>query len=363
MDLERGLQAWQAAGLIDAATADAIRDHEGAARTPWGRWAVIALGLLAVALGIALVIASNWQAIPGGLKLGVHLLLTVIAAAVAWRADRLGQLWTAEGALFLLGALVLGGIALQTQIFQLVGESWQALWFWLALTAPVLVLMARSRLNGYALALMAGWAALALGTGDVGALGRGIALAVPAALLGLSAIGREAFATGLREAGLAFLLGGASLAHIAWSVSLDAAEVAEAWLPLAIGAALSLIVLGFLHYRRDPAAAIILPSAVAAIVAVVIALGIPHGGDWPSRLAGAIVYALMWGVIGWVAFRAGWTKLFGVAVAALALRLFIIYFEIFASLAMTGAGLIGAGLLLIALVLLWRRLVVRLKAT
>src|SRR3546814_18502124 len=93
--------------------------------------------------------------------------------------------------------------------------------------------MARSRLNGYALALMAGWAALALGTGDVGALGRGIALAVPAALLGLSAIGRDAFATGLREAGPAFLLGGASLAHIAWSVSLDAAEVAEAWLPLA----------------------------------------------------------------------------------------------------------------------------------
>src|SRR3546814_2620611 len=111
-------------------------------------------------------------------------------------------------------------ISLQTQIFQLVGESWQALWFWLALTAPVLVLMARPRLNGYALALMAGWAALALGTGDVGALGRGIALAVPAALLGLSAIGRDAFATGLREAGLAFLLGGASLAHIAWSVSL-----------------------------------------------------------------------------------------------------------------------------------------------
>src|SRR3546814_19498038 len=102
-------------------------------------------------------------------------------------SDLLGQLWTAEGVLFLLGALVLGGIALQTQIFQLVGESWQALWFWLALTAPVLVLMARSRLNGYALALMAGWAALALGTGEVGALGRGNRLAVPAALFGPSA--------------------------------------------------------------------------------------------------------------------------------------------------------------------------------
>src|SRR3546814_11443187 len=115
------------------------------------------------------------------------------------------------------------------------------------------------------------------------------------------------------------------------------------------------MVLGFLHYRLDPAAAIILPSAVAAIVAVVLALGIPHGGDWPPRLACAIVYALMWGVIGWVAFRAGWTKLFGVAVAGLALWLFIIYFVIFASLAMPGAGLIGAGWLWPALGLCWRR--------
>src|SRR3546814_11827213 len=113
MDLERGLQAWQAAGLIDAATADAIRDHEGAARTPWGRWALIALGLLAVALGIALVLASNWQAIHGGLKLGVHLLLTVIAAAVVWSADRLGQLWPAAGVLFPLGARGLRGVASQ----------------------------------------------------------------------------------------------------------------------------------------------------------------------------------------------------------------------------------------------------------
>src|SRR3546814_16338144 len=121
--------------------------------------------------------------------------------------------------------------------------------------------MARSRLNGYALALMAGWAALALGTGDVGALGRGIALAVPAALLGLSAIGRDAFATGLREAGLAFLLGGASLAHIACSVRLDAAEVAEACLPLAIGAALSPLLLGFLPYRPSPAPPPTLPPS------------------------------------------------------------------------------------------------------
>lgn len=356
MDLERGLKDWQAAGFIDAVAADSIRDFEGRQRTPWGRWAVISLGLLAVALGIALLIAANWWDIPDALKLTVQLALSIMAAIAIGYADRRDWSWTREGVLFLFGALVLGGIALQTQIFQLKGASWQALWFWLALMTPAFVLMGRSRLNGYGYALMAGWAALTLGTDVTSPVGRGIALAMPAALIGLSACGQSLFVKGLREAGLFLMLSGASFAHIAWSVRIDAQDVAEMLPALAIGAVVSATFLGLLRWRRDPAAAVLLPVCVAAIAAVIMALGIPHAGEWTSRLFGALVYAAMWGVVGWVAFRAGWTQLFGVAVAALALRLFIIYFEIFASLAMTGAGLIGAGLLLIALVLLWRKL-------
>ena len=364
MDLERGLKDWVAAGLMDATTADAIRAYEKQARRPWGRWAVIALGLLAVALGIALLVAANWWTIPDNLKIIVHLALTAGAAAAAWRADRKGWQWSREGALFLLGALVLGGIALQTQVFQLSGESWQALWFWLGLMAPILLLAAASRLNAYAFALMAGWAALALGTGKTTPVGQGIALSVPAALIGLSAIGgetRAAFARGLREAGLALLLGGASLVHIVWSVDFTVREAAEARLPLAIGTLFSAGALAYVRWRRDPAAGVLLPAGAVGIVAVLLALGMPHQGDWVSRLAGALIYAGMWGVVGWAAFRAGWTALFNIAVAALALRLFIVYFEIFASLAMTGAGLIGAGLLLIGLVLAWRRLMIRVR--
>ncbi len=361
MDLERGLRDWVAAGLIDETVADFIRAHERRSSTPWGRWAVIALGLLAVALGMALLVAANWWDIPDTLKITVQLALGIAASMAIWRADRHEWTWTREGALFLLGALTLGGIALQMQVFQLTGQKWQALWFWLALMSPAFMLLARSRLNAYAFALVAGWAALALGTGDVSRLARGIALAVPAMIIGLSALREGIFARGLREAGLAQLLGGASFAHVAWSVSLDTHEIAEVRMPLAIGAVLSAAALSILHLRRDEAAAVVLPTCGAAIVAVVLALGFSHHGEWPSRMMGALIYAAMWGVTGWAAFRAGWTALFGVAVAALALRLFIVYFEVFASLALTGVGLIGAGMLLIALVLLWRRLLVKLR--
>lgn len=364
MDLERGLKNWVDAGLIDSGAADAIRAYEARARRPWGRWSIIALGLLAVALGVALLIAANWWTIPDSLKIAVHLALTAGVAWAVFEADRRQWRWSREAALFLLGALVLGGIALQTQVFQLSGKSWQALWLWLVLMGPAMMLLAMSRLNALGYSAMAGWAALALGTDGYGHIGQGIALAVPAGLLALSAIrddARIAYARGLREAGLAFMLGGASIAHLAWSVDLGMSEIAPWRLPLCIGVVLSALALGCLWKLGDPKRAIIVPCGIAAMCATVLALGFVHDGDWASRLMGAFFFAAMWGVVAWAAFKHGWSGLFGVAVAALALRLFIVYFEIFASLAMTGVGLIGAGLLLIVLVLGSRKLFERVQ--
>lgn len=50
----------------------------------------------------------------------------------------------------------------------------------------------------------------------------------------------------------------------------------------------------------------------------------------------------MWGVAARAAGEDGWRLLFGTAVAAIAIRLFIIYFELFGSLASTGLGLVAA---------------------
>ena len=63
----------------------------------------------------------------------------------------------------------------------------------------------------------------------------------------------------------------------------------------------------------------------------------------------------MWGLVAHAASESGWRALFGVAIAAIAIRIFIVYFELFGTLATTGAGLIAGGLLLIALALGWRR--------
>ncbi|MGB7405057.1 MAG: DUF2157 domain-containing protein, partial [Pacificimonas sp.] len=112
MKLGEKLAAWEQAGLIDGATAARIAAHEAVAGKPKLRSAIIGLGALAMALGILLIIAANWDAIPDALKLGVHLILTALAGAVVWWAARQPDPKYIEGALVIFAALVLGGYAL-----------------------------------------------------------------------------------------------------------------------------------------------------------------------------------------------------------------------------------------------------------
>src|SRR5687768_16189937 len=88
MALDRKLDEWQAAGLIDSNVAEAIRNFETESSRPIALWATIGIGLFALALGIVLVIAAGWDMIPAGVKLGVHWAMTAAAAAVVWQARK-----------------------------------------------------------------------------------------------------------------------------------------------------------------------------------------------------------------------------------------------------------------------------------
>ena len=71
----RKIATWHDAGLIDAATRDRLLAYEAAHARPLALWAVFGIGALAIGLGLASVIAANWEDIPGQLRLGVHLAL------------------------------------------------------------------------------------------------------------------------------------------------------------------------------------------------------------------------------------------------------------------------------------------------
>jgi hypothetical protein len=363
MALSDKLTLWREAGLIDSAAAERIAAFEAARARPVWLWAVAGLGCLALALGIAALIASNWDAIPAALKLGAHFLLTLGAAAVVLYAARRERLWTLEVALFLLAALLLAGFALQSQIYQRTGEIWQLLLPWFLLAAPAMLVAGRTRLTAYSLAGMSLWTFVSLaaemdGRHAGGQLLQGLAVAVPWLLVTVGALlhRRAAFAGGLIEAGLVVLLPAASLAHLIWAGEITAADALDNLVRLFPACAAATAALLLARRRGSLPDMLTGPLLAGPLLALALAVLVPHDDDWPARLAGALIYGAMWGWIGWAAARCGWRFLFGIAVGAVAVRLFIIYFELFGSLAMTGIGLIAAGLLLLGLAFASRRI-------
>lgn len=369
MSLDSRLDAWVAAGLIDLAAADAIRAFEGKRERPVARWAISGLGLLAVLLGIILLISANWDLIPRAMKLGGHMALLLGAGAAHWWGRSTGRPRIAEGALFLFAGLVLAGIALQSQIYQLTGPVWHALLLWLATAGPALLMGGRTRLTGFAFAAMAllGPAAMATDTVDAGGtwrLAQGAAMAVPAILIALSIAlsGRPGFRLALREVGFVAILAGASLAHFAWASNIrpeQAVDNAVRLVPAALASLLALAV-GWRRPKELPRA-LLLPILAGPPIAFALALAIPHPDAMASRLVGIAVFIGLWAIIARAAAAEGWTSLFGVAIAAIGLRIFIIYIELFGSLAATGGGLILGGVLLVGLSWLWHRIVSRRK--
>ncbi|QMW23021.1 DUF2157 domain-containing protein [Sandaracinobacteroides saxicola] len=361
MALDDKLRDWVAAGLIDAEAARRIAAHEGSRERPLVRWALAGLGLFAVGLGLLLLVAANWARIPDAVKLGGHGVLTAATALLLIRAHRAGETARQEALLVILGAIVMAGIFLWAQVFVLTGPLWRALALWLALMTAPLLLLGRTAWTALGWALVAGLAAIALaaeppGTGTARLLAQGVAMATPALLIAIAATRGGPVGDALRAVGLVALLAGAGVAHFAWADAITAAQARDMAIRLIPAALATALALWAVRHTDSLPPALRLPLLFGPLVAVALATALPHPDAWGSRLLGVLLYAALWGSIAAAAARTGWGALFGIAIAALALRLFIIYLELFGSMATTGAGLVSGGLLLIALAWGWQRI-------
>jgi hypothetical protein len=182
----------------------------------------------------------------------------------------------------------------------------------------------------------------------------GLSIALPAP---------PSFRLALREAGIVTILAGASLAHFAWASNITAPQAADnavRILPAAL-ASLAVIAIGWKRQAEIPRA-LLLPLLAGPPLAFALALALPHPDTMASRLAGIAMFMGLWAAIARAAAASGWTSLFAVAIAAIGLRIFIVYLELFGSLAATGGGLILGGALLVGLSWLWHRIVTRRQA-
>jgi uncharacterized membrane protein len=99
---------------------------------------------------------------------------------------------------------------------------------------------------------------------------------------------------------------------------------------------------------------------LACLVAVTLPPLIPTDGVMGEVLA-ALTFAALWSFVGYAAGQTGHRGLFKLAVGLIALRLIIVYFEVFGSLLETGIGLIISGIVVIAIAWAAMRFVKRLQ--
>lgn len=167
--VQREISDWARRGLIDAETAGRLSadvDRRSAGFSISG--VLIVMSALLFSAGLLILIASNWEAMPRLLRVG--LVAAIILAANgcgAWAAS-LGRNYLAD-ALWLIGLAAFGsGMALVGQMYHLSGnESGLYIIWWVAAVASALLLRSKA-LTSASMALACAWLFSLLGQDGFG---------------------------------------------------------------------------------------------------------------------------------------------------------------------------------------------------
>ena len=362
MIAEHFTRRWQQAGLIDNALAQRIVAWEAAHRRPVLSWAVAGIGVIAVSLGLMAVVGATWELIPAWLKLATDLALNAAAAIAIYVFWQRSWVWRRELAALLLFGLVLSGIALIGQVYQLQSPPWQALVLWLVLATPFLALTSFSRLSGaiWTVAAVTTWFAandplrdLALdlweSNDQVPLMGYVAAcwMIVIATLRGLWTPARSQAELMLWLALAGLIVASSLTVAFAW-INRDTAVSALAPVTAAVVASLPAALALWLGRERSEGVAL-LALLVASLLAWAFGLLTARMGGLTGDLVRALLFILYWAGLGAAAAMAGRRVLFGLAFTLIGLRILILYFEAIGGLTATGLGLIGGGVLCLVL--------------
>jgi uncharacterized membrane protein len=361
MRLKAQLQRWQIAEIIDAATVQRLEAYEESRHGFRFSTAMFGLGALAIVLGVAAVVGSNWDAIPTTFKLIAHALMNLALTAGILHAIRTERTVAREIMLFLLAGLTLTFIALIGQIHQTGAPPWQALALWLVITSPFLFVLTRAKFT-IACRMLGFWTTLGVAAETVayhlGPAHLDVAFytLIPFLMIGMGEwralrtrwpVWPSLLATG----GYALTAWVVSWAQLAWieEFGYNFRDYTTHFYPAffaalaASGALMALRYAKYLEAKPYITDVFMLVSVVAGFMPF-----LTSHPRWP--VVGAGIFMAYWALIGWTGLRLGYRGLLNAAIVIMALRLVIVYIEVFGDLLSTGVGLIASGVLLIALV-------------
>lgn len=376
MSVAGRLKRWKEAGLLDQAAVNRILAYEKSRGGLKVANAMYGVGALAILLGIAAIIGVNWDQIPTFVKLGTHTLVNAgVVAAIFYLLKQNKKPVLIDLLLAVLAGLTLTFIALVGQIYQSQEPTWKALTLWLVLVSPFFFALVRSRhlVSLWILAFFFTYGMFLFDKDDgFGPLTSVLLISLlPFAMIAVGQSGilrrlREHWAISISYAGFILAIALASLMQVGWRsvvhglyvTNFDASRHLIEWKAylITLAAAVGIIVARRMKWLVTMPSAVDLFLPVSVIVAFLPVL-VPHG-DW--AVVGAGVVMVYWVFCGWMAAVAGYPRGLDIATVFIAIRLVVVYVEVFGSLLQTGVGLIVSGVLLIGLVVVTRRIMARL---
>ena len=368
--LKHKIASWVDQGFISPEQAELILAHEGrssGSERPWTLYGIAGIGVTALVTGVISLVAANWDEIAPWVKLsGYFLVQAAVGYAFYRNAAKPGVV--RETLLTLFAALFLAGIGLVAQLYNLHGDGWQALLMWVVITLPAVCLAHSWVLVHLWIATLFLTSVLWAGANPAAGIsefGRACVVAtLPLLLIAIALWGEHVrpFNSHLRRAALGWgiavvMLVGTPLANVLWHAPTDEFRphltyLALPWTALVMAAA------GAWYWpqvKRD-----VRLASVGLLVACGVFATLPLFFGDSSESLGIKVLAAAGFFCTWVlaattaafAHRKRW---FDLASLVIALRVVIVYFEVFGSLAMTGLGLIFSGIVILAIAFAWHR--------
>lgn len=365
MSVKKKLQRWEKAGLLNADAVQNIlkyeKDHKGQKFTR----SLFGLGAFAILIGILAIIASNWQAIPQNTKLILHILMNIGVAFMIFKTAKEGNekrcdLWT-----FGLMGLTLTFIGLCGQVFHLKGDIADAFMLWGVLVTPFVVIYGRTLISlfpwivGVLFAVYAAAQKYIFADMDdelIIVFGLAFGFFVPLAMIFASTLIQSEERITLQRVlyiGGAFLMIlSASIACQLWYVDDFNTQLnALHYVGMIVISGLAIASLKFIKTPIHIIAPEDQKSLALMLMASVLATALPFflAPVIQINFFSALAFIGYWVVIGLCAQRMDRQGLVSIAIIVIAIRIYVVYLELFGSMVMTGFGLIFSGLVLMGM--------------